>query len=264
MFKWLSKTIRNFIILVILFFVFVGGFKFFSEFLTFKKIIHNLNAESRLAEVLVVESSVDEFSRKFKTTIKFLEYDVQGKPLKPKFFTFNGNLIQFQTLVVRFDDGYIEEGHRMKGKSICLFLKAFVLDGAKTQQFEITPVYEKSSTIRPSHSFAYRILSWFTPKAIRDKKALPEFTVPEGYRVGDPPNYFEREIWERFWIYALDPVERKRLGIKNAQVEAPGQVFVPGTIYTLILEHDGGVRIDTRPIPEILKSEARNPKSETN
>src|SRR5258708_32853809 len=38
-----------------------------------------------------------EFTRKYTTTIKFLEYDVHGKPLTPKYFTFNGNLIQFQT-----------------------------------------------------------------------------------------------------------------------------------------------------------------------
>lgn len=255
MFKWLSKSIRNFIVLVILFFVFVGGFKFVSEYLTFKKIIYNLKAESRLAEVLVVESSVDEYTRKFKTTIKFLEYDVQGRPLKPRFFTFNGNLIQFQTLVIRFDDKYIEEGHRMKGKSICLFLKAFVLEGSKTQEFVITPVYERLSTADTSSHWLRRVLMWFMTKSMREKKSPPEFTVPEGYRVGDPPNYFEREIWGRFWRYALDPKERRRMGIKNAQVEAPGQVFVPGTIYTLILEHDGGVRIDTRPIPEILKGE---------
>jgi hypothetical protein len=174
-----------------------------------------------MAEVLVVESSLDEFLRKYTTTIKFLEYDVRGRPLKPKYFTFKGNLIQFQTLVVRFDDKYVEQGHRMKGKSIALFWKAFVLDGPNTQEFLITPLVE----------------------------------IPDGYRVGDPPNYFEREIWTKFWRYALDPEKRKSLGIKNAQVEAPGQVFVPGTIYTLILEHDGGLRIDTRPIPEILKHE---------
>lgn len=236
MFKWLSKTIRNAVVFVLLFFLFIGGFKFVTEFLTFKQIIHNLKAESRLAEVLVVESSIDEFTRKYTTTIKFLEYDVHGKPLKPKFFTFKGNLIQFQTLVVRFDDKYIEQGHRMKGKSIVLFLKAFVLDGKNTEECVITPVVE----IQPN---------------TKQMKSPPETVVPEGYRVGHPPNYFEREIWAKFWRYALDPVERDRLGIKNAQVEAPGQVFVPGTIYTLILEHDGGVRIDTRPIPEILKNE---------
>ena len=107
----------------------------------------------------------------------------------------------------------------MKGKSISLFLKAFVLDGKNTQEFEITPTE----------------------------------AVPDGYRVGNPPSNFEREIWRRFWKYALDPDARKRVGIKNAQIEAPGSVFVPGTIYTLMIEHDGGIRIDTRPIPEILK-----------
>jgi hypothetical protein len=237
MFQWLSKKIRGVILLALALCFFIAGFKFFTEFLTLKKIVQNLKAESRLAEVLVVDSALDEFTRKYTTTIKFLEYDVHGKPLKPKYFTFKGNLIQFQTLVVRFDDRYVEQGHRLKGKSIALFLKAFVLDGANTQEFTITPVYDV--------------------RAGRKGRDIPENAVPDGYRVGDPPNYFEREIWSSFWKYALDPERRKQAGIKNAQVEAPGQVFVPGTIYTLLLEHDGGVRIDTRPIPLILKDEKK-------
>ena len=221
MFAGIKKTLRNAVILVILFFVFILGYKFMFEFMTLRKIIHNLKAESRIAEVLVTESSLDEYTRKYTTTIKFLEYDVNGKPLKAKFFTFKGNLIQFQTLVVRFDDKYIEQGNRMKGKSIYLFLKAFVLDGKNTEEMVITPINE----------------------------------IPDGYRVNHPPNYFEKEVWQKFWKYALDPHERSRMGIKNAQIEAPGSVFVPGTIYTLVIEHHGGIRIDTRPIPEILKDE---------
>ena len=220
MFTWIKKALRNLIVLAVLFFFFIGYFKF-KEFLLFRQILHNLKAESRIAEVLVTESSLDETTRKYTTTIKFLEYDVKGKPLKPRYFTFKGNLIQFQTLVVRFDDKYIEEGHRMKGKSIYLFLKAFVLDGKNTQEMVLTPVDE----------------------------------VPDGYRVGSPPTTFEKEIWRKFWKIALDPNERKQVGIKNAQIEAPGSEFVPGTIYTLLIEHRGGIRIDTRPIPEILQTQ---------
>ena len=66
---------------------------------------------------------------------------------------------------------------------------------------------------------------------------------------------FEKELWGSFWSYALDPEQRQRAGIKNAQIEAPGSMFVPGTIYTLHIEHDGGIRIDAQPIPEILKGE---------
>ena len=231
MFGAIQKTLRKIITLFILLCLFIAGQKFVSEYLTMRHIVKNLTADSRIAEVLVVESKIDEFTRKYTTTIKFLEYDVKGKPMKPKFFTFKGNLIQFQTLVVRFDDKYVEQGHRLKGKSIYLFLKAFVLDGERTQEFEITPVSE-----------------------ISPKTGKKEYLIPEGYRVGTPPNYFEKEIWSKFWQIALDPEMKKRNGIKNAQIEAPGSVFVPGTIYTLMIEHDGGIRIDTRPIPEILKS----------
>ncbi|MBI3252058.1 MAG: hypothetical protein HYZ52_01905 [Candidatus Omnitrophica bacterium] len=219
MFTWIKKALRNLIILAVFFLLFIGYFKF-RDFLLLRQVIHNLKAESRIAEVLVTDSSLDEYTRKYTTTIKFLEYDVKGRPMKPRFFTFKGNLIQFQTLVARFDDKYVEQGHRLKGKSVYLFLEAFVLDGARTQEFTITPVDE----------------------------------IPEGYRVGDPPNALEREIWRHFWKVALEPAAREKIGLKNAQIEAPGSVFVPGTIYTLIIEHHGGIRIDTRPIPEILKS----------
>ena len=221
MFGGIQKALRNILIFTVLFFVFILGYKFVFEYMTLRNVVRNLKADSRIAEVLVTESSLDEYTRKYTTTIKFLEYDVKGKPLKAKYFTFKGNLIQFQTLVVRFDDKYVEEGHRLKGKSIFLFLKAFVLDGKNTQEMVITQAHE----------------------------------IPAGYKTSETPNYYEKEIWARFWKYALDPAERVRRGIKNAQIEAPGSVFIPGTIYTLVIEHDGGIRIDTRPIPEILRSE---------
>lgn len=246
----LKKAVRRTIACVVIAVLFMVGYKFVFEYMTMQRIIRNLKAESRIAEVLVVESSLDEYTRKYTTTIKFLEYDVHGRALKPKYFTFKGNQIQFQTLVVRFDDKYIEEGHRLKGKSLYLFLKAFVLDGKNTQEFLITPVQELTKEpLRPG--FLDRL---FGSKKGGENK--PEIVVPEGYRVGDPPNYFEKEVWEKFWTYALDTEARKGVGIKNAQIEAPGSVFIPGTIYTLVIEHDGGVRIDTRPIPEILKKDA--------
>ncbi len=252
MFGSITKTFRRTLLAVVLLAVFIFGFKFFNEFLTFRKIIRNLKADTRIAEVLVVDSSLDEFSRRYTTTIKFLEYGVDGHPLDPKYFTFKGNLIQFQTLVVRFDDRYIEQGHRMKGKSIYLFLKAFVLNGDKTQEFAITRTVDPIPAQDPKMP-RWRIWAGHLWHEFLGKPERPEYVVPEGYRVGNPPNYFEREIWAKFWRYALEPEQRRRIGIKSAQVEAPGSVFVPGTIYTLFIEHDGGVRIDTRPIPEILQ-----------
>lgn len=214
------QFLGNWVIIAVTVIAFVGFMKF-REFMEFRRILAAFKADSRIAEVLVTESRLDEVSRRFITTIKFLEYAVDRRPIVPKYFTFHGNQIQFQSLVVRFDDRYIERGHRMKGKSVYLFLKAFVLDGKNTEAFEITKTVG----------------------------------IPEGYRVEGAANRRQAGIWARFWKYALDPETRERVGIKNAQIEAPGSVFVPGTIYTIRIEHDGGMRIDASPIPGILKGE---------
>ena len=166
------------------------------EYADFKKILSNLKADSRIAEVIVTEMKLDEITGKFVTTIKFLEFGVDSEPLAPRYFTFHGDQIQFQSLVARFDDKYIEQGHRMKGKSVYLFLKAFVLDGSRTEEFLITPTRG----------------------------------VPDGYVVDGVSGKMQKDIWERFWKYALDPQERQKVGIKNAQLEAPGTVFKVGSI----------------------------------
>ena len=186
-----------------------------------KEIISRLEADSRIAEVLVTGVNYDEKRDKRYTTIKFLEYDAKGNPLQPRYFTFSGNIIQFQSLVIRFDDIYIRSGDKLRGKSAYLFWKAFVLDGPNTQECEITKVYE----------------------------------VPDGYKLENKKDPFEEELWKKFWKYALDSMEAKKLGIKNAQIEAPGTVFIPGMLYTIKIEHDGGMRIDASTLPPILKGE---------
>ncbi|MFH0877888.1 MAG: hypothetical protein V1863_06685 [Candidatus Omnitrophota bacterium] len=189
-----------------------------------KKIIARLEADSRVAQVLVTDVRPDASSGKAMTTIKFLEYDADGKALSPRYFTFGGNIIQFQSLVVRFKDFYVEAADAMRGKSVYLFLKVFLLDGQQTQVFDLTAVEQ----------------------------------VPEGYKIAPSDERMRRmeEIfWKKFWVYALDPAEAKKVGIKNAQIEAPGTKFIPGTLYTIKIEHDGGLRIDAEPLPAILKGE---------
>jgi hypothetical protein len=185
------------------------------------EIIGRLQADSRIAEVLVTGVNFDEKSKQTFTTIKFLEYTASGKPLEPKYFTFSGNIIQFQSLVIRFDDIYIRNGDKLRGKSAYLFLKAFMLDGKNTQEFDITPVNE----------------------------------IPAGYKMEDKVDPFEAELWKEFWSYALDSQKDNGSGVKNAQIEAPGTLFVPGNLYTIRIEHDGGMRIDVSQLSPILKGE---------
>ncbi len=192
-----------------------------------KKVIERLSADSRIAEVLVTQSRYDEEHKRIETTIKFLEYDSQASPMVPRYFTFHGNIIQFQALVIRFQDALVRAGDKIRGKSAYLFIKVFVLNGAKTQEFDLTQANE----------------------------------IPQGYKVPGVKSEFEKKLWEEFWNYALNPKARGGNGIKNAQIEAPGSLFLPGTIYTLKIEHAGGIRIDAQPVPEILKGEAISPAS---
>jgi hypothetical protein len=186
-----------------------------------KKVIERLTADSRVAEVIVSDVKHDLKNKKTYTTIKFLEYDTKLNPLEPKYFTFSGNIIQFQSMVIRFDDFYVKRGHPLKGKSAYLFMKAFMLTDKGAETFEITKTNE----------------------------------IPSGYEVADVKNSFEEKLWKKFWEYALDPEKAGKVGIKNAQIEAPGTKFIPGMIYTIKIEHDGGLRIDAKRVNPILKNE---------
>ncbi len=205
--------------------VIIGGgffvFRHFYEQAMLERIIKRLQAESRAAQVLVTGVNYNEETRQNFTTIKFVEQDSAGGPLAPKYFTFPGNVIQFQSLVVRFDEKFVMGGDRLKGKSAYLFWKAFMLDGENTKEFPISYIEE----------------------------------IPGGYKVKSGGNGFEARFWKEFWKYAFDKRLASHAGIKNVQIEAPGATFVPGYLYTITIEHDGGLRIDTKELPAILRGE---------
>ncbi len=217
----LTRVIVWLIVLALAAWVFGQVFRYINENRVLKQVIERLKADTRIAEVLVTNVYFDEKTGKEWTTIKFLEYDTSGRPMPAKYFTFSGNIIQFQSLVIRFDDSFVVRGDHLRGKSIYLFWKVFILDGANTQEFEITKLDQ----------------------------------IPEGYKTGSVIHPFEERLWQRFWEYALHPEAANKMGIKNAQIEAPGTMFVPGTLYTIKIEHDGGMRIDSRSLPAILRGE---------
>ena len=215
---------KKFKYIVIIFIVVTAGVWLahrFYEQKILQEIIIRLEADSRAAEVLVVGVNYNEELKKNFTTIKFLEYDTRDRPLASKYFTFPGNVIQFQSLVVRFDDRFVAAGNALKGKSVYLFWKAFMLDGEKTKEYPITYLNE----------------------------------IPGGYKVMDKSDAVEQRFWQHFWDYAFDKEAADKAGIKNVQIEAPGAVFIPGYFYTIKIEHDGGLRIDTKSLPDIVRGE---------
>jgi len=213
---------KNFLVLVLC--LFIIGFWLawrVNQENVYKQMLERLQAESRAAQVLVTAVNYDEKLHRNLTTIKFVEEDSTGQDLPAKYFTFSGNLIQFQSLVVRFEDKFVAAGDRFKGRSVYLFWKAFMLDGPRTQEFPITQVNE----------------------------------IPGGYKILGRASGVENRFWKNFWRFAFDENLAKNAGIKSVQIEAPGVVFIPGYLYTIHIEHDGGLRIDARPVEPIFRGE---------
>lgn len=186
----------------------------------YQQMLDRLQAESRAAQVLVTAVAYDEELHRNLTTIKFVELDSAGTPMPPKYFTFKGNLIQFQSLVVRFKDKFVAAGDRFRGRSVYLFWKAFMLDGPRTQEFPITQIDE----------------------------------IPGGYKIPGKSGIEDR-FWREFWRYAFDQQKADHAGIKSVQIEAPGMIFIPGYLYTIHIEHDGGLRLEARALEPVLRGE---------
>jgi hypothetical protein len=193
-----------------------------------KQIISRLTSEERVAEVWVENIRPADGSAFTQLRLKFLEYDSTKKPLPPKYCTFSVNdVIHFEAFVVRLNDTLIING---EGKSVSLFRRAFALDDKGN-------TYEACELNR-----------------VQD--------VPGGYALSNPDQVAsetESRFWKSFWQFALDEKRRGEAGIKNAQIEAPATKFVPEKIYRLILEHDGGLYIEAKDVPEILKGEHLKP-----
>lgn len=162
----------------------IAVYNHFSQERLLKQIIERLTADTRIAHVLVTQVKTDTQAQQLLTTIKFVELDTRGNPLPAKYFTFSGNVIQFQSLVVRFDDFLVKKADPFKGKSAYIFLKAFSLNGDKAESYDINTSYD----------------------------------IPVGYQVSGGKSAFERWLWKRFWDYALDPQQASRFGIKNVHI----------------------------------------------
>ena len=189
-------------------------------------VVERLEAFTRVAQVVVHEQGVDEETGVLKTTLKFVEFDRQGEPLPPRFFTVEGDVAYFDALVMQFEREYVERGEALRGKSIHLFRRIFGEFQAPEQGWPID-------------------------------KGANKWGVPDPYRVSDELTAFELELWQDFWKYAVDPVAAKEKGVRVVQGEAVYTRFVKENLYTLTLEHDGGINIQVEPIPKILRKEDR-------
>ena len=184
-----------------------------------KQVVKNLQAERRVADVIVTEQKVVDGMQ--KTTLLFVEYARDGTtPLPARRFTIDGNVAHIDALVVKFDRGFVEENDPLRGRSLALFTRLYGENQPPDKAHRIDPPNEP-----------------------------PDVYRGPGAYVSD----FERGLWANFWRLAEDESYRAEKGVRVAQGEGVWVPFHPDRLYTLTLASDGGLNITSAPLKGIYR-----------
>ncbi len=192
------------------------------EKLELREIVRRLGAERRVADVMVTHRA--EVEGVPVLTLLFVEYGRDGEPLPAKSFIVRGQSVHIDALVIKFDHDLVTGNDPLRGHSLALFQRIY---GSAQTPESADPVD--------------------TPGQI-----------PDVYRGADPRvSDFELDLWDNFWRLAEDPAYRVSKGVRIANGQGVWQPLKTDQLYTLTLETDGGINIQTEPIKGIYREALR-------
>jgi len=173
-----------------------------------------LRERRRIARIEVLEQREDAGRPGgMVTRFQFLELDPSGKPYNEgNWHEIDGDLLYIEALVIKFDDSFVESNDLLRGSSLLLFRRLF------------------GEYQNPADGFAIDSVGQF-----------PRAYSPEE---GAPP--FHRDLWKRFWDYALNPDIVRESGVRAMHGEAPFIKLAPGKTYDVELRTSGGLTIRTQ------------------
>jgi hypothetical protein len=164
-----------------------------------------LKHSERRAQVEVLQQEKDAAGRTVNT-LRFRELDPDGTPVGPaRDFQLVGDEVYIDTLVIKFEDHFIEQGDPLKGKALLLLRRVF------------------SNQVAPDQG--YRL----------DK----EYEAPEVFASRKAPTEFERDLWKRFWEVANSAELQKKMGVEAAHGQAVYGRLQPNKVYLLIMRSTG-------------------------
>lgn len=172
-----------------------------------------LKIDHRVARIEVLEQGPGPGADgQIETRVRFVELDGQGEPLgQGQIAVVRGERVYLESLVIKFDDSFVEAGDFLRGTSVCLFTRLF---GEGTAPEAGTPI--DSVGTRPH---------------------------PYGTAGDAESDLFQAELWERFWDYAHDPEAAAAKGVRAIHGEAPFVRARPGRSYRVELRASGGLSI---------------------
>lgn len=138
--------------------------------------------------------------------LRFTELDPQGGVVgAQRDFELKGEEIYVDTLVIKFEDHFVEAADPLRGKALLLFRRIF------------------TNRVKPEEGYYL------------DKNGAP----PARYASGVSPNAFEKDLWARFWEIANDAPQAKQAGVKAMHGQAVYGRLLPNKVYTLVMRSTG-------------------------
>ncbi|MFT3785312.1 MAG: hypothetical protein QM770_03990 [Tepidisphaeraceae bacterium] len=183
-----------------------------------KLVIDRLGADRRVADLIVTKQTPGGVGSRPTTEVLFQEYDRDGKPLAPRFFTVDNDVIHVSGLVIKFEQKYVEEGTDLRGRSILLFDKIY---GDHEGRDHGQPL-DKPGQAPRIYQTAY--------------------TSPDVQK-------FEQDLWGKFWTMTNDESLRKSLGVDVAFGQSVFTKFLPGKRYTVRLQNNGAAILEEGDLP---------------
>lgn len=170
-----------------------------------------LKVARRVARIEVLAQGAPvEAPERVRTTVRFTELGADDKPLaRGQELTIEGKTIYVESLVIQFEDRYVEQGDPLRGTSLCLFKRLFGENQSPSQGVPLDAAGQQ----------------------------------PLAYGGDTTPDPVHRALWQRFWDYANDPALARELGVRALQGEAPFIEARPGQTYRLELRASGGLVI---------------------
>ena len=162
----------------------------------------------RLAKLTVTNQGIDESTGQSFSLVEFVELNDEGDPIDtPREFRVPGEQVYIDSLLVKFDDKYVEQADIERGTSLILFNRIF---GDKQQPADGFPLDEKDAR-------------------------------PKAYARAGKMTDLARKIWGDFWNIANDKTLAQELGISAAHGGAVSMKVRKGKTYYFDMRSTGEI-----------------------
>jgi hypothetical protein len=182
-----------------------------SETLRLKTFLKLLEHTERRAQLEVISQTKDAAGETVNK-LRFTELDPLGGVVgAQRELEIKGDEVYLDTLIIKFEDHFVEQSDPLKGNALLLFRRIF------------------TNRVKPDDGF------------VLDKNGVP----PEIYAGNTAPSPFERDLWTRFWKVANDEQLAKQAGVKAMHGQSVYGKLMPNMVYTLLMRSTGEMILPT-------------------